>query len=176
MLVQVFYWGTNQAIIQRALAAKDLKEGQKGLIFASFIKILGPLILVIPGIIAFHIFGDTLAKPDEAYPKLVSEVLPASLVGFFAAVLFGAILSSFNSALNSSITLFGVDIYKEYLNKEASEKQVVKAGKIFGVILAFLAMFIAPLIFYVEDGLFGYLQKVNGCYSCLLYTSDAADE
>ena len=103
MLVQVFYWGTNQAIIQRALAAKDLKEGQKGLIFASFIKILGPLILVIPGIIAFHIFGDTLAKPDEAYPKLVSEVLPASLVGFFAAVLFGAILSSFNSALNLSL-------------------------------------------------------------------------
>ena len=82
MLVQVFYWGTNQAIIQRALAAKNLEEGQKGLILASFIKILGPLILVIPGMIAFHIFGDTLAKPDEAYPKLVSQVLPASLVGF----------------------------------------------------------------------------------------------
>ena len=101
MLVQVFYWGTNQAIIQRALAAKNLEEGQKGLLLASFIKILGPLILVIPGMIAFHIFGDTLAKPDEAYPKLVAQVLPASLVGFFAAVLFGAILSSFNSALNS---------------------------------------------------------------------------
>jgi len=170
MLVQVFYWGTNQAIIQRALAAKDLEEGQKGLLLASFIKILGPLILVIPGIIAFHIFGDTLAKPDEAYPKLVSEVLPASLVGFFAAVLFGAILSSFNSALNSSVTLFGVDIYKEYFNKEASEKQVVKAGKIFGVILAIMAMFIAPLIDSAPDGLFGYLQEVNGCYSIPILT------
>ncbi len=170
MLVQVFYWGTNQAIIQRALAAKDLKEGQKGLILASFIKILGPLILVIPGIIAFHIFGDTLAKPDEAYPKLVSEVLPASLVGFFAAVLFGAILSSFNSALNSSVTLFGVDIYKEYFNQEASEKQVVKAGKTFGVLLAIMAMFIAPLIDSAPEGLFGYLQKVNGCYSIPILT------
>ena len=170
ILVQVFYWGTNQAIIQRALAAKNLEEGQKGLLLASFIKILGPLILVIPGMIAFHIFGDTLAKPDEAYPKLVSEVLPASLVGFFAAVLFGAILSSFNSALNSSVTLFGVDIYKEYFNKEAAEKQVVKAGKIFGVILAILAMFIAPLIDNAPAGLFGYLQEVNGCYSIPILT------
>ncbi len=170
MLVQVFYWGTNQAIIQRALAAKDLKEGQKGLILASFIKILGPLILVLPGIIAFHIFGDTLTNQDEAYPKLVSEVLPASLVGFFAAVLFGAILSSFNSALNSSVTLFGVDIYKEYFNQEATEKQVVKAGKMFGILLAVLAMFIAPFLFYADDGLFGYLQKVNGCYSIPILT------
>ena len=170
MLVQVFYWGTNQAIIQRALAAKNLEEGQKGLLLASFIKILGPLILVIPGMIAFHIFGDTLAKPDEAYPKLVAEVLPASLVGFFAAVLFGAILSSFNSTLNSSVTLFGLDIYKEYFNKEATERQVVKAGKTFGVILAIMAMFIAPLIDNAPDGLFGYLQKVNGCYSIPILT------
>ena len=170
MLVQVFYWGTNQAIIQRALAAKNLREGQKGLILASFIKILGPLILVIPGMIAFSIFGDTLANPDEAYPKLVSKVLPPSLVGFFAAVLFGAILSSFNSALNSSVTLFGIDIYKEYFKKEATEKEVVKAGKIFGVLLAFLAMFIAPLIDEAPDGLFGYLQEVNGCYSIPILT------
>ncbi len=170
MLVQVFYWGTNQAIIQRALAAKNLEEGQKGLLLASFIKILGPLILVIPGMIAFHIFGDTLEKPDEAYPRLVSEVLPASLVGFFAAVLFGAILSSFNSALNSSVTLFGVDIYKEYFNTDATEKQVVKAGKTFGILLAVLAMFIAPLIDNAPEGLFGYLQEVNGCYSIPILT------
>ena len=143
MLVQLFYWGTNQAIIQRALGAKNLKEGQKGLIFASFIKILGPLIVVVPGIIAFHLFQGNLANPDEAYPELVTRVLPASLVGFFAAVLFGAILSSFNSALNSSVTLFGIDIYKEFLNKEATERQTVKAGKLFGVFLAVLAMLVA---------------------------------
>ena len=170
MLVQLFYWGTNQAIIQRALGAKNLKEGQKGLIFASFIKILGPLIVVVPGIIAYHIFEGNLVNADEAYPELVTKVLPASLVGFFAAVLFGAILSSFNSALNSSVTLFGVDIYKEFINKEATEKQTVKAGKLFGVFLALLSMFVAPFIAYAPDGLFGYLQEVNGCYSIPILT------
>lgn len=169
MLVQLFYWGTNQAIIQRALGAKNLKEGQKGLLLASFIKILGPLIVVLPGIIAFHFFG-ALENPDEAYPKLVTKVLPASLVGFFAAVLFGAILSSFNSALNSSVTLFGVDIYKSYINTSASESQTVKAGKTFGIVLAILAMCIAPLIANAPDGLFDYLQEVNGCYSIPILT------
>ena len=170
MLVQLFYWGTNQAIIQRALGAKNLVEGQKGLMLAGFIKVLGPLIVVLPGVIAYHIFEGSLSVADEAYPKLVAEVLPAGLVGFFAAVLFGAILSSFNSALNSSVTLFGVDIYKEYINKEASEQQVVKAGKTFGIVLAFLAMFIAPAIANAPEGLFGYLQEVNGCYSIPIFT------
>lgn len=170
MLVQLFYWGTNQAIIQRALAAKNLEEGQKGLMLAAFIKILGPLIVVLPGVIAWHIFGGSLEVADEAYGKLVSKVLPAPLVGFFAAVIFGAILSSFNSALNSSVTLFGLDIYKEYFNKEADEKQIVKAGKMFGVGLALLAMFIAPAIANAPDGLFGYLQEINGLYSIPILT------
>jgi SSS family solute:Na+ symporter len=170
MLVQLFYWGTNQAIIQRALGAKNLKEGQKGLLLASFIKILGPLIVVLPGIIAFHIFNGTLDNPDEAYPMLVTKVLPATLVGFFAAVLFGAILSSFNSALNSSVTLFGIDIYISHFKKEATERETVKAGKTFGVLLAILSMCIAPLIANAPDGLFGYLQEVNGCYSIPILT------
>ncbi|MDX6746954.1 solute:sodium symporter family transporter [Polaribacter sp. PL03] len=170
MLVNLFYWGTNQAIIQRALGAKNLKEGQKGLILASFIKILGPLIVVLPGVIAFHMFGGTLENPDEAYPMLVTKVLPSYLVGFFAAVLFGAILSSFNSALNSSVTLFGIDIYKSHIKKDATEKQTVFAGKSFGVILAILSMCIAPLIANAPDGLFGYLQEVNGCYSIPILT------
>ncbi len=169
MLVQLFYWGTNQAIIQRALGAKNLKEGQKGLLLGSFIKILGPIIVVLPGIIAFHLYGDTLSNADEAYPTLVSKVLPLSLVGFFAAVLFGAILSSFNSALNSSVTLFGIDIYKEYFNREASEKQVVKAGKSFGLLLAVLAMIVAPFLAQAES-IFTYLQKINGCYSIPILT------
>lgn len=170
MLVQLFYWGTNQAIIQRALGAKNLKEGQKGLLLASFIKILGPLIVVLPGVIAFHLFGNTLDNPDQAYPMLVNAVLPAAFVGFFAAVLFGAILSSFNSALNSSVTLFGIDIYKSHIKKDATEKQTVYAGKAFGVVLAILAMCIAPLIANAPDGLFGYLQEVNGCYSIPILT------
>jgi len=170
MLVQMFYWGTNQAIIQRALGAKNLKEGQKGLLFASFIKILGPLIVVLPGIIAFHLFEGKIDNPDQAYPLLVSKVLPASLLGFFAAVLFGAVLSSFNSALNSSVTLFGLDIYKSYIHKSATERQVVKAGKSFGILLAVFSMGIAPLIANAPHGLFGYLQEVNGCYSIPILT------
>ena len=170
MLVQLFYWGTNQAIIQRALGAKNLKEGQKGLLLASFIKILGPLIVVLPGIIAFHMFGTTLENPDEAYPMLVTKVLPSYLVGFFAAVLFGAILSSFNSALNSSVTLFGIDIYQTYIKKDATETQVVWAGKKFGIVLAVVSMCIAPLLVYASDGLFGYLQEANGIYSIPILT------
>jgi len=170
MLVQLFYWGTNQAIIQRALGAKNLKEGQKGLLMAAGVKILGPLILVLPGMIAFYIFKDGLETADQAYPLLVKTVLPDYLVGFFAAVLFGAIMSSFNSALNSSVTLFGLDIYKEHFNPDATDQQVVKYGKSFGILLAFLAMFIAPLIANAPDGLFGYLQEINGCYSIPILT------
>lgn len=169
MLVQLFYWGTNQQIIQRALGAKNLKEGQKGLLLASFIKILGPIIVVLPGIVAFHLFEGNLESADSAYPMLVNKVLPAEWVGFFAAVLFGAILSSFNSVLNSSITLFGIDIYKQHINKEASEKSVVKSGKIFGIFLAIASMCIAPLLLG-QDSLFDYLQKVNGIYSIPILT------
>ncbi|WP_037320793.1 solute:sodium symporter family transporter [Salegentibacter sp. Hel_I_6] len=170
MLVQLFYWGTNQAIIQRALAAKNLREGQKGLMLAAFIKILGPIIVVLPGIIAWHMFQGDLENADQAYPALVNAVLPPVLTGFFAAVLFGAILSSFNSALNSSVTLFGIDIYKQYFNAEASEAKVVKQGKRFGIFLAIGAMLIAPFIANAPQGLFGYLQEVNGSYSIPILT------
>ena len=169
MLVQLFYWGTNQQIIQRALGAKNLAEGQKGLLLASFIKILGPLILVLPGMIAYYYFDGGLASRDLAYPELVRAVLPKPLIGFFAAVLFGAILSSFNSVLNSSVTLFGIDVYKQHINKEAAEKTVVKYGKIFGICLAIAAMFIAPLIANAGS-LFNYLQQINGIYSIPIFT------
>ncbi|APQ16954.1 solute:sodium symporter family transporter [Maribacter hydrothermalis] len=169
MLVQLFYWGTNQQIIQRALGAKNLAEGQKGLLLASFLKILGPLILVLPGMIAYNYFDGGLASSDLAYPELVRAVLPKPLVGFFAAVLFGAILSSFNSVLNSSVTLFGIDIYKQHINPDAPETTVVKYGKIFGICLALAAMFIAPLIANAGS-LFNYLQEINGIYSIPIFT------
>ena len=179
MLVQLFYWGTNQAIIQRALGAKNLAEGQKGLLLASFLKILGPLMLILPGIIAFHMFQNAeyfehFAKGrifgDQAYPLLVKQVLPASMIGFFAAVLFGAILSSFNGALNSSVTIFGLDIYKSHINKQASESEVVKVGQTFGVFLAVGGACIAPFLIYAKGGLFNYLQEINGCYSIPIFT------
>lgn len=168
MLVQLFYWGSNQQIIQRALGAKNLAEGQKGLTIAAFIKILGPIIVVLPGIIAFHKYGGDMHTSD-VYPTLVSDVLPDVWIGFFAAVLFGAILSSFNSALNSCVTLYGVDIYKQFIDKEATDEVVVRKGKRFGVILAFFSMIIAPFLIFA-DSIFGYLQTVNGAYSVPILT------
>ncbi|WP_442266075.1 solute:sodium symporter family transporter [Tenacibaculum sp. ZS6-P6] len=172
MLVQLFYWGTNQQIIQRALGAKNLKEGQKGLLLGAFIKILGPLIVVLPGIIAYYMSTQGMLEvgaPDEAYGALVRKILPKEFIGFFAAVLFGAILSSFNSVLNSSVTLFGIDIYKEHIKPEANEKEVVKYGKTFGILLAIAAMFIAPFLSSLES-IFAYLQQVNGVYSIPILT------
>lgn len=170
MLVQLFYWGTNQAIIQRALAARHLKAGQQGLMIAAVVKIAGPLIVVLPGIIALHLFGPDLADGDQAYPKLVAQVLPTWALGFFAAVLFGAILSSFNSALNSAATLIGHDIYKGWLKPNAPEDLAVRKGKTAAWFIAVLAMAVAPFLAYAPDGLFGYLQEVNGCYSIPILT------
>lgn len=170
MLVQMFYWGTNQVILQRVFGAKSLKEGQKGMILAALIKFLIPIIVVLPGIIAWHIFEGNLDNPDQAYPALVAKVLPAAFTGLFAAVLFGAVLSSFNSLLNSSATLFGFDLYKTYFKKDATEKQTVKAGKTFGLILGILGMCVAPLIANAPNGLFAWLQEANGCYSIPILT------
>ncbi len=172
MLVQVFYWGTNQQIIQRALGAKNLQEGQKGLLLGAFIKILGPLIVVLPGVIAYYMSVNGMldvSSPDEAYGELVKKILPKELVGFFAAVLFGAILSSFNSVLNSSVTLFGIDVYKQHIDEKADEKKVVKYGKIFGIIIAITAMIIAPFLASLES-IFTYLQRINGVYSIPILT------
>ena len=163
LIINMFYWCTNQQIIQRTFAASSLAEGQKGVLFCGFLKLIGPLYLVLPGIIAFYMFKDTGLRSDNAYGKLVSTVLPAPLTGFFAAVMTGAILSSFNSALNATCTLFSLGIYKEVFNRQASEAQQVRSGKIFGFALAIASMTIAPLL--VNTGsIFAYLQKMNGIY------------
>ena len=165
MLAQIYYWGTNQSILQRVFGAKSLKEGQKGMLLAAFIKVIIPIIVVLPGIISWHVFNGTLENPDQAYPALVAKVLPGAFTGFFAAVLFGAVLSSFNSLLNSSATLFGFDLYRMYFNKNASDIQTVKAGKKFGFVLGIISMIIAPFIAFAPDGLFSYIQQSLGSLS-----------
>jgi len=172
LLLNLFYWCTNQQIIQRTLGANSLKEGQKGVLFAGFLKVLAPLILVLPGIIAFHMFSNgSLSIPlkegapntARAYGALVKHVLPTYLSGFFAAVLLGAILSSFNSALNSTCTLFSLGMYKGVFKKGATEAQVVNSGKLFGWIIAISSMCIAPLL-AGQESIFGYLQQMNAIY------------
>ncbi|MFN3192791.1 MAG: solute:sodium symporter family transporter [Aureliella sp.] len=257
-LLNLFYWTTNQQIIQRTFGASSLAEGQKGVLLTGALKLLGPLYLVIPGMLAFAFFGQIeidgskvaikdvvtdriavvatldggeailhgsdavallgtedlsvaqslegtereyqettyainsvigegtvitensdgtnrfstpdnaveLVPPrtkDKAYGRLVGKVLPSYLTGFFAAVMIGAILSSFNSALNSSCTLFSLGLYGTVLRPQATEKEVVRSGKTFGWIVALLAIISAPLLANTTS-IFGYLQKMNGMY------------
>lgn len=149
----LYWWCTNQSFVQRSLAAKSLKEGQKGAIFCGFLKCLGPLYLVVPGIIAFYLpqIQDKLAAAgssaiDFAYPALIAEIVPAPVMGFFAAVMFGAILSSFNSVLNSASTMFTLDLYRTSINPTASDEKCVKVGKIYGTIAGCVAIVIAPFV------------------------------
>ena len=165
MFIQIFYWSTNQVIVQRAMAAKSLAEGQKGVLFASAMKLVGPLMLCLPGIIALHMPDLEIEKQDQVYGAVVRHVLPDWSLGLFAAVLMGSILSSFNSALNSASTLFSLQFYKGYMNENATEIEIVSTGKKFGIILAIASIIIAPLLAQL-DSIFQYLQKV-----CLLYTS-----
>ena len=164
MFIQVFYWSTNQVIVQRAMAAKSLAEGQKGVLFASAMKLVGPLMLCLPGIIALHIPDLYIEKQDQVYGAIVRHVLPNWSLGLFAAVLMGSILSSFNSALNSASTLFSLQFYKGYINPSASGVQIVASGKKFGIGLSIASIFIAPLLDQMQS-IFEYLQKVNGLYS-----------
>lgn len=165
LIINLFYWCTNQQIIQRTLAAKDLAEGQKGVLLCGLLKLLGPMYLVLPGIIAFYLYAKSgqVTKPDMAYGTLVFDVLPPYLTGFFAAVMMGAVLSSFNSALNSTTTLFSLGIYKTIFKKHATERELVNSGKIFGWIIAFTSMFIASQLIGQET-IFGYIQKMNALY------------
>ncbi|NQU50101.1 MAG: solute:sodium symporter family transporter [Planctomycetes bacterium] len=172
LLLNLFYWCTNQQIIQRTFGASSLAEGQRGVLMAGGLKILGPLILVLPGIIAFHLFVGSVPTsdlavatlaPDHAYGALVRHVLPTPLVGFFAAALVGAILSSFNSALNSTATLFSLGVYQPMLRPQASDADVIRVGKIFAAAIAIIAMLLAPALMN-QGSIFGYLQKMNGLY------------
>ena len=163
----LYWWCTNQSFVQRSLAAKSLKEGQKGAIFCGFLKCLGPLYLVIPGVIAFYLpsIQDKLAAAgssaiDFAYPALIAEIVPKPVMGFFAAVMFGAILSSFNSVLNSASTMFTLDLYRSSINPKASDTKCVKVGKIYGTIAGCIAIVISPFVMYA-GGITTFLNSMS---------------
>lgn len=161
----VFFWCTNQMIVQKALAGENLKEGQKGALYVGFFKIFGALFLVFPGIIAFNMFGDSISPADNAYPTLVTTVLPQWAYGVFAAVIFGAILSSFVGSLNSTATLFTLDFYKPIFKKDATDNEVTRTGKMITIIVGLIAIFIAPLISFAPSGLYAVVQQFNGIYN-----------
>ena len=162
---QIYFWCMNQTIIQRALGAKSLIEAQKGLLFTGILKIMIPFIIVLPGVIGYYYFGDSLYEnQDMIYPELIKKVLPLGLVGLFAAVIMGAVLSTFNSVLNSAATIFSIDFYKNHIDKNISENKLVKIGKLTTLILAIFAIIVAPIMANAPDGLYQLLQKLNGIF------------
>ncbi len=126
----LFYWGLNQFITQRTLAARSLADGQRGIFLAGFIKLAIPFIIVFPGIMAAELFADQVTNPDQAYPVMMRELLPAGLTGAMFAALFGAVMSSLDSMLNSAATIFSVDLYKRHLRPESSSRRLMVVGRV----------------------------------------------
>nr|WP_078392734.1 solute:sodium symporter family transporter [Shouchella patagoniensis] len=165
ILMNLFYWGTNQYVIQRTLGAKNLAEGQKGVLYSGFYKIAVPFIMMLPGLIAFHLYGEGLNPVDLAYPTLVADLMPTFLSGLFLAVLLGAVFSSFNSLLNSASTMFALDVYQVAINKNATDAQLIRISKYFGTILALVSFFIAPLLMYAPEGLWNLIRQFTGFFN-----------
>tara|TARA_B110000238_G_scaffold83656_1_gene92036 strand:- start:5799 stop:7469 length:1671 start_codon:yes stop_codon:yes gene_type:complete len=170
IFANLFYWGTNQYVIQRTLGAVSLAEGQKGVLYSGYFKLLVPFFMMVPGIIAFHLYGGELQSIDLAYPHLVKNVLPVYMSGFFLAVLLGAVFSSFNSLLNSAATLFVLDIYQPYKKTTMSDQQLIKVAKIASVVIALFSFVVSPLLQYAPEGLFQVIRVFTGFYNIPVIT------
>jgi len=161
----LFYWGLNQFITQRTLGAKSLAEGQKGIFLAAWLKLLIPFIIVMPGIMAFHLYGQgpnpAVTEGDAAYSYMIRVLLPPYLRGAMFAALCGAVMSSFNSGLNSASTILTVDLYKKYINRDASERRVVAVGRWATAGIVVVACLWAPIITQFK-GVFSYIQEIWG--------------
>jgi solute:Na+ symporter, SSS family len=181
-VANLYYWGFNQYIIQRALAAKSLKEAQRGLAFAAFLKLLLPLFVVIPGIIAYVMFtqpegtaviqgirGDFLLPDgsinyDISYPWLIKTFIPTGLKGLVVAALSAAIVSSLASMLNSTATIFTMDVYKPYFSKRTDGTDLVPVGRIAVFVALVIAVLIAPALQTMPQ-MFQYIQEYTGVVS-----------
>ena len=173
ILANLFYWGTNQYVIQRTLGAQNLKEGQKGVLLSGYFKLLVPFMMMVPGVIAFHLYGiegDKLPSIDLAYPQLVKDVLPWYMSGFFLAVLLGAVFSSFNSLLNSAATLFVLDVYQPLKKKVVSDQELIKVAKVASVVIAIFSFVVAPLLQYAPEGLWQIIRIFTGFYNIPVIT------
>ncbi len=172
VLVNLYYWGTDQSVIQRALGAKNLAQGQKGVLIAGLLKVLTPFMLIIPGVMAAQAMikvpeGQT---SDSIYPLFTAAVLPVPVLAFVAAALMGAILSTFNSVLNSASTLFATNVYKPFFRGQKTELQVVKSGKWFAIAIGLAGLLASPFLMYTGTGLFTWLQTVNGFFNVPIFT------
>jgi len=179
IFANLFYWCTNQYVIQRTLGAKNLAEGQKGVLFSGFFKVLVPFMMMVPGVIAFHLYGGPdsasgLTSIDLAYPQLIRDVLPNYASGFFLAVLLGAVFSSFNSLLNSAATLFCLDVYEPWKKSrghtDVSDQHVLKVAKTASIVIALFSFVVAPLLQFAPDGLWQIIRIFTGFYNIPVIT------
>jgi SSS family solute:Na+ symporter len=172
-VINIGYWGFNQYIIQKGLAAKNLEEAKKGLIFAAYLKILIPLIVIIPGITAYVLFkhpelgmsanlSGTIDKADQAYPWLMRNFAPEGIRGLAFAALVAAVVSSLASMLNSTSTIFTLDIYKSHINKAADNQRLVFVGRITALVALLIAMVAARPLLGGLDQAFQYIQEYTG--------------
>ena len=161
-IMNISYWGFNQYIIQRALAAKDLPEAQKGLIFAAFLKLLMPVIVVLPGLAALLLVPQ-LDRPDQAYPTMMG-LLPTGVVGLVFAALIAAIVSSLASMANSVSTIFTLDFYAKS-GRTHTQKHIVRVGRITAVVAMALAVLTARPLLGSFDQAFQFIQEYTGFFT-----------
>jgi SSS family solute:Na+ symporter len=162
----VYYCGLNQFIVQRTLAAKSLKQGQLGVIFAAALWLLVPFAIVLPGIMAKQLYGAELDTADQAYPMLIRNLIPAGVKGFMFAAIAGAVISSLASMLNSASTIFTMDLYHRHLKPEASQKNLVLIGRIMTLVFVVIGCMLAPYLGREEfKGVFNFIQEFQGYIS-----------
>jgi len=160
----LFYWGLNQFITQRTLAARSLSDGQRGIMLAAAIKLLIPFIIVMPGIMAAGLFPDQISTGDQAYPVLIRELLPAGLAGIMFAALFGAVMSTLDSLLNSAATIFTMDLYTRHLRPRATAGDQIRTGRITTGVLVVAGCLWAPMV-ASAGSVFTYIQMFWGFIS-----------
>ncbi|MBI5008805.1 MAG: sodium/solute symporter [Bacteroidia bacterium] len=159
----IYYFGANQYIIQKALGARSLREAQRGLVFAAYLKLIIPVLVVLPGIAAFVLNAD-ISKPDEAYPWLLQRFVPSGLKGFIFAALIAAIVSSLAAIINSASTIFSIDIYKTHFHKGITEAGLVKTGRISSIVMVLAASLLASSLKGINQ-VFQFIQEYTGLVS-----------
>ena len=159
----IYYFGINQYIIQKALGSKSLKEAQRGMVFAGYLKLLLPMIVVVPGIAAYALGAD-LTRPDQAYPWLLDTFIPSGIRGFVSAALIAAIVSSLSAIVNGTSTIFTMDIYKNYVKRKTSDKELIGVGRLAGILAMTTAAIIAPFLGRIEQA-FQFIQEFTGFVS-----------
>ena len=165
-----YYWGLNQYISQRTLAARNLKQGQLGVLFAAGLKLIIPFIIILPGIMAFQLYHDQLTGPgattDAAYPLLIRNLIPVGVRGFIFAAIAGAVISSLASMLNSASTIFTMDLYKRYMKPKASGRSLITMGRSMTLLFVVIGCMIAPYLDHPSlKGIFNYIQEFQGFIS-----------